>query len=153
MDFFARRGDSTTEGRAAALWEDSLQFSRLLGEWIARLERAYADGIGPEERESLLRSLRKDADGQEWRTGRSPLGENPLNNAVLVHYRLYNDRLALFDRAYERNGEDLRATIAWIRTLVEDQPDAYARLEIVLAPPADIARYGRSLRPAEDPAG
>jgi predicted aminopeptidase len=137
--FFALRGDPTAERRAAALWDDNLQFSQLLGDAIERLERAYASGIAPDERESLLRSLRADFDRQDWQTGRSPLREDVLNNAVLVHYRLYNDRLALFDRACERNGEDLRATITWVRTMAENQADAYAKLEMMLAPPADVA--------------
>lgn len=137
--FFAHRGDLKSAQRAAELWEDSLQFARLLHECITRLERAYARGIGPDERTALLRSLRDDFERHDWRAGHSPLGDKTLNNAVLVHYRLYNDRLDLFERAFEQNGEDLRRTVAWIRTLVENQPDAYARLEMVLAPPADIA--------------
>jgi predicted aminopeptidase len=143
--FFAQRGDSALEQRAVALWEDNLQFSRLLGDAIGRLQRAYESGISPEERESLFSSLRADIGRQDWQTGRSPLGETVLNNAVLVHYRLYNDRLTLFDRAYERNDEDLRSTITWVLELVENQPDAYARLEVVLAPPADIARHAPCL--------
>jgi predicted aminopeptidase len=138
--FLARRGDSGSERRAAASWEDNLQFSELLGQGIARLERAYAGGIPPAEREALLRSLRADFDGHDWQTGRSPLGEKTLNNAVLVHYRLYNDRLVLFEQAYERNGEDLRATIAWVRKLAENGSDPYALLEAASAPPAGIAR-------------
>jgi predicted aminopeptidase len=148
VTFFARRGNSSLEQRAAALWADNLQFSELLGEGLERLERAYASGVLPEERESLLRSLRAGIERHDWRTGRSPLGEKPLNNAVLVHYRLYNDRLALFERAYERNGEDLVATITWVRKLVEKEADPYARLEIVLASPAEMARHtGRVRRP------
>lgn len=142
MAFFARNGASTSLRRATALWEDNLDFSELLGEEIARLERAYANGIPPEERKTLFRSLRADFERHGWRTGRSPLGEKELNNAVLVHYRLYNDRLALFEEAYEKNGQDLRATITWVGALVEKESDhPYARLQMMLSPPTEIAAW------------
>jgi predicted aminopeptidase len=144
--FFARDGESGPEERATALWEDSLEFSELLGEELARLQKAYDRGILPQQREALLRAVQADFARHEWRAGRSPLAEKTLNNAVLVQYRLYNDRLALFEEAYERNDQDLRATIAWVRKLVEKESDAYERLEMVLTPPAEIGLLNPPVR-------
>ncbi len=127
--FFASRGDVERAQRAAAMWADARAFSAALGRVAALLQGAYAAGIDMAERPALFAKAQAEFETIEWRTDwYRRVSQRPLNNAVIVHDRLYNDRLDLFERAYERLGYDLPATIARIQTAVRGAPDAFAAL-------------------------
>jgi len=132
--FFQLRGDTVRAMQAAARWSDALTFSVCLARGVTRLEAAYAAGVDPAARAPLFDALRADCVAQPWRTDEyTGFCSGSLNNAVLMHARLYADRLALFEAAAARNGDDLRATIAWIRS-VASRGDPFAALEVALAP-------------------
>ena len=131
--FFASQGDTVRMRRAQALWEDSLTFSGFLAVVIARLERAYATGITPEDRRALFRALQDDYAEEHWQTNEyEKFAGRPLNNAIIVHQRLYADQLELFERAYAHNGRDLRASISWIREQANDEKDPFAAVRNAL---------------------
>ncbi|MGH7789395.1 MAG: aminopeptidase, partial [Candidatus Binatia bacterium] len=133
--FFALRGDPARATQAAARWSDALTFSACLARGLARLEAAYAAGVDPGARTPLFDALRAGCAGQQWLTEEyAGFWRGPLNNAILMHDRLYADRLALFEAAAARNGDDLRATIAWIRSAAAAGGDPFAALEAALAP-------------------
>jgi predicted aminopeptidase len=127
--FFRQRGEEARAGVAAARWGDALTFSAFLGDAIARLEAAYARGIDAPARSALFAEIQQAATQQPWRTDEyAGFAQRPLNNAVVLHDRLYADRLGVFEDAYARNGSDLRATIAWIRAQVQDHDDPFAAI-------------------------
>ena len=110
--FFAARGDAARAALCAARTADALTFSAFLAGAIARLDAAYARGIDPVARQELLVGVQRDAAGQQWLTGEyAGFWRRPLNNAVVVHDRLYADRLAAFEAAYAARDGDLRRTI------------------------------------------
>jgi predicted aminopeptidase len=146
--FFLRREEPGSATRVAARWADALSFSRLLAAAIVRLDAAYAGGVDSARRDALFAAIQADAAHQQWLTDEyAGFARRPLNNAVILHDRLYADRLGLFEDAYARHDGDLTATIAWIRQTVDGKPDAFAALEKALngaAPSADEIR-ARSL--------
>jgi predicted aminopeptidase len=135
--FFTQRGDAARAAVCAARWADELTFSAFLGDAIARLEEAYARGIDASGRSALFAEIQQSAAHQPWRTDEfAGFAQRPLNNAVILHDRLYADRLAVFEDAYARNGNDLRATIVWVRAQVKGRDDPFAA---IAAPPEATA--------------
>ena len=132
--FFLARDDAERAQRTAARWADALTYSAFLARLTSELETAYAAGITPEQRGALFDRARAEFAAQRWETDEyTGFEKGPLNNAVILHDQLYADRLALFEAAAARNGGDLRATIAWIRSQVADQSDPFAALQAGLA--------------------
>jgi predicted aminopeptidase len=140
--FFAARGDAPRGARAAARWIDALTFSDLLGRFVDTLQAAYARGIDGAERDALFAAARARCAGQQWLTDEyRGFARRPLNNAVILHDQLYADRLGLFESAYAANGEDLRATIAFVRAAASDAPDPFAALAARSAVARSTARW------------
>ena len=127
--FFRARSDTAHADLTAARWADALTFSAFLAGAIARLETAYGRGIDAPTRAALFAEIQAQAAQQQWLTDEyAGFMRQPLNNAVILHDRLYADRLAVFEEAYQRHGRDLRATITWIRATVDGHDDPYAAL-------------------------
>jgi len=111
--FFAARGEARQAARCAARLADALTFSAFLADAIARLDAAYARGIDAAARQELLAGVQRDAAQRQWlTTDYAGFWRRPLNNAVIVHDRLYADRLAVFDAVEAAHAGDLRRTIA-----------------------------------------
>lgn len=111
--FFRARGDAANAARCTARLADALTFSAFLAATIARLDAAYAQGIDAVARQELLFAVQRDAAQRQWLTDEyAGFWRRPLNNAVLVHDRLYADRLEVFDAAWAARDGDLRGLIA-----------------------------------------
>jgi predicted aminopeptidase len=127
--FFAAQGDTVRAEIAVARWTDALSFSAFLGRFIERLETAYAAGITADARTALFVEAQREFEGQQWLTGEyQGFARRPLNNAVILHDRLYADRLSLFEAAYVASGENLRVTIDTVRSRAEVAADPFAAL-------------------------
>jgi predicted aminopeptidase len=132
---FAARGDSAAVGPATRAWEDALTFSAFLGRFTTTLRDAYARGIEPNGREQLFAAAQA-----EFRT--LPLrddtyrrfGTRTLNNAVIVHYLLYADRLALFEAVYQAQGGDLTASIRHVIAHARGAADPFAAVAAAVPP-------------------
>lgn len=120
---------------AKAQWSDNVLFGQFLAELIADLEAIYSRTELPPERrvelreEAYARARARYAESYAARfssPGYRGLAQIQPNNARLIAWRLYYDRLDLFDAALERHGGDLRATIAAIRRAVESADDPFA---------------------------
>ena len=124
--FFAARGDTARAQHLAARWADAQTFSTALAEVTARLQQAYAAPIAEPQRQALFAALQQDVAARQWQTQEySGFWRRPINNAVIVHDRLYADRLPLFAGALACHGGDLRATIAAILTALDTQDDPF----------------------------
>lgn len=124
--FFAARGDLAAAARLAARWTDALSFSDALAAVTAQLDAAYATGIDEPRRRALLAELQAAMAGRQWLTPEyTGFWRQPLNNAVVVHDRLYADRLPLFDAALACHAGDVRATLAAILAGIETQDDPF----------------------------
>jgi predicted aminopeptidase len=132
---FAARGDTAAVADAARAWQDALTFSAFLGRFTTTLRDAYDHGIAPTEREHLFAAAQA-----QFR--RLPLrddtyrrfGTRTLNNAVILHYLLYADRLALFEAAYQSQGGDLAAAIRHVTTHARRAADPFAAVAAAMPP-------------------
>ena len=147
--FFRERGDSVRAARAADRWHDELVLAGFYHALTARLDSLYASKpdsaalaagrleAGRWSREQLEGEL-----GREFRTiqvGR--MTDRPVNNARLIAARIYRTKSALFEAWYQRNGADIRRTVATLGPVVAgvEGDSAFARLEAALKAPAPAA--------------
>ena len=125
--FFVARGDAGRAARVAARWADAQTFSTALATVIGRLQQAYVDGIDEPQRQALFATLQADVAARQWLTSDyAGFWRRPINKAVIVHDRLYADRLPLFDAALACAGDDLPATLAAILAGLATHDDPWA---------------------------
>jgi predicted aminopeptidase len=122
--YFAEERDEGAHAKAVRAWGDAVLYSDFLGRLLQRLETEYGRGVGLDDRERLFDEARAEFAGLPWATARRrPFGVPRLNNAVLLHERLYADRLSVFERLLRRHGGDLRSAVAQVRQAVGDGDD------------------------------
>jgi predicted aminopeptidase len=129
--FFAQRGDEAAARQATAAWEDALRFSEFLASFARRLREAYARNIDLTERERLFHTGQEDLRRLALRTNLyEEFATQPLNNAVILGYLAYNDRLQLFEDLYNQFDADLQRTITMVIEAVGDnRGDPFAGVE------------------------
>ena len=136
--FFAARDDVSSVELGTLAWQDSLAFSEFLGRNVERLRREYNGGLTRDSRTRVFQEMQDEFRTLPWRTEiyRS-FGSRPLNNAVILHYLVYGDRLQLFERLWQQQGEDLGSVIQQIRDATDvHRDDPFAAVERLIAPPA-----------------
>lgn len=137
--FFAERGDSANARAAADRLHDEVVLGEFYASLVERLNRLY--GSRPDS--AALQSGRAEAGAwaREQLTG--PVGarlrtftpanlpERPVNNARLIGARIYRTRLDLFDRWFDRHGQDVRRSVQELKGLMEgvEGDSAFAALE------------------------
>ena len=147
--FFAQElgSEAAATRHAEATWESELAISGFLAHAASQLVELYDSPLSEAEklhqREVLFARLQ-----EEFRSLPGPIRQNTdfasvkLNNAVMLHYLVYLQELALFEQGYQQNGRDLRTTLtriteatkgaddnpfAAIRTLVEGSAEPLFR--------------------------
>jgi len=138
--FFSQEqgNDADVTRHAMATWESELAISNLLAEGAERLNALYASPLSEAEklrqREDLFARLQ-----EEFRDLPGPVRQNTdfgtvkLNNAVLIQYLTYLKELALFERVYQQNGQDLRITLARITAAAKKEDDPFAGVQEMLS--------------------
>jgi predicted aminopeptidase len=139
--FFRTRGDSVAAAWADADWQDDKVMGAFWASTYRALDSAYSahpgesarltrlavrDTVYARAREHLLRDVapRLTTISPE-RVARIRVD----NNAALLARRIYLTDLELFDRVWEREGRDLRRTIARVIELAKDADDPYAAVK------------------------
>lgn len=131
--FFMREqgsgADSTS--KAVATWKNELIISEFLAEASERLEALYTASLSEAEklrhREVLFTQLQ-----EEFRNLPGPIRQNSdfatvrLNNAVVLHYLVYLQDLALFEQLYQQHRQDLQGTLARITEVAGDADEPFA---------------------------
>ncbi len=120
IDFFGQRfgHESAEHRRAVELWEEELEFAGFIEDLIANLSGLYRHNI-PKQDKLRLRNEVFARSQSEWarRIASRPthrfrgFSQQPLNNAVLMHYGVYLKNLQLFESLYELEGRNLVRTI------------------------------------------
>jgi len=120
IDFFGQRfgRESAEHRRAVQLWEEELEFADFIEEIIVNLSGLYRRDI-PKKDKLRLRNEVFARSKAEWaqRVATRPahrfrgFPQQPLNNAVLMHYGVYLKNLQLFESLYELEGRNLVRTI------------------------------------------
>jgi predicted aminopeptidase len=137
--FFRQRGDTANAQHAANRWHDEIVLGDYYSALVRRLDSLYSQRpdsaaleAGRREAAVWARGQLMGPVGQRFRSFRiGRLAERPINNAQLIGSRLYRTRLDLFDRWFERHGQDISRSVTALETLMEgaEGDSAYARLE------------------------
>jgi predicted aminopeptidase len=117
--FRARQGEGSAEYQRAMLsWEQEKEFGRFIAEVVGTLTELYGRDISRDDKLRLREEVfarskadwtRRIADRPAHRFHR--FAQQPLNNAVLMHYVVYQKDLDLFESLYEACGRDLPRTV------------------------------------------
>ncbi len=126
--FFTSQGDAAAGDEAATAWNQTLRFSAFLTEFATHLRAAYAAGATVADRQQLFTAaqqefLRLPDRPDSYRD----FATEPLNNAVILQYLAYTDRLQLFESLWQQQHNDLAHTIQLVVQAVHrDNRDPFA---------------------------
>jgi predicted aminopeptidase len=142
IDFFRERfGDGSGEHlRALQLWEDEREFGAFIREVALTLTELYSRDI-PRDDKLRLREEVFTAAKAEWmrRIADRPVqrfrgfSQQPLNNAVLMHYVVYLKDFDLFESLYEACGRNLVRTVETLRNAVSKNGEPFEAVRAWLA--------------------
>ena len=137
IDFSRQKfGDKSPEHRRAVqLWEEELEFADFIEELIVNLSGLYRRNIATEDKLRLREEVFARSKS-EWarRIAARPshrfrgFAQQPLNNAVLMHYAVYLNNLQLFESLYDLEGRNLRQTIAALEQSTKRGGEPFAAL-------------------------
>jgi predicted aminopeptidase len=152
IDFFREKfGENSTEHRRAVLlWEEEREFGAFIGELARELTALYGRDLSRDDKLRLREEVF--ARGKaEWsrRIADRPLhrfrgfSQQPLNNAVVMHYVVYLKDLDMFESLYEACGRDLRRTIGVLRDAVKRKGEPFEAVRAWLDKAGDRATAQR----------
>lgn len=140
-DFFRDRfGENSAEHqRAIQAWQEELEFSEFIEKLGESLSELYGKEISLEEKLRLREAI-FERGKKEWgeRIAARPahrfrgFAQQPLNNAVMIHYLLYLKNLKLFEAVYEVKERNLIKTIDAIREAVKEGGEPFERIQSLL---------------------
>lgn len=142
IDFFRDRvgADGVEYQRAVQAWDDEREFGSFIGKLAQTLTELYGLDI-PLPDKLRLREEIFSRSKEEWarRIADRPqhrvrgFSQQPLNNAVLMHYMVYLTDLDLFESVYEQSGRNLAKTVQAIKRAVENDGEPFAAVQRLLA--------------------
>jgi predicted aminopeptidase len=143
--FFAKEQGKEADAtrHAVATWESELAISNFLAEGAQRLNALYSSPVSEGEklhqREELFAQLQEDFHHLPGPVRQNTdFGVVKLNNAVLIQYLVYVKELALFERVYQQNGQDLRVTLARLTEAAKKEKDPFAGVRELVSAPAEV---------------
>jgi len=130
--FFASRGSAAAARETERRWADERELGRFWTGVYVAIDSAF--DAHPDDREARLAAreliygraraaLRDSVAPRLVTVSPRALARTRLDNAALMSRRIYLTDLDLFEAAYEREGHDLRRTIARVVALAKSQPD------------------------------
>ena len=138
--FFAKEQGKEADAtrHAVATWESELAISNFLAEGAQRLNALYSSPVSEGEklhqREELFAQLQEDFHHLPGPVRQNTdFGVVKLNNAVLIQYLVYVKELALFERVYQQNGQDLRVTLARLIEAAKKEKDPFAGVKTLVS--------------------
>ena len=130
--FFAKEYGQEAQAtrNATASWRRELRMSAFLAQATERLTALYESSVPEAEkltqRQKLFAQIQaeyRSLPGPERKN--SALATGTLNNAVLLHYLVYMQDLALFEQVYQQNGQNLRVVLERIPEAAEDGEEPF----------------------------
>ena len=141
IEFFRDKfGENSVEHRQAIqAWEEELEFSEFIGDCANSLDALYRRELAYEEKLRLRQELFQQCK-EDWssRIANRPRHrfrgflQQPLNNAVIIHYLLYLRNLKLFESVYQTTDQNLVGAIESIRQAVEKGGDPFQRVQALI---------------------
>jgi predicted aminopeptidase len=128
IDFFRERlgADSAEHQRAIQAWEEEREFGLFIADLAQTLTELYNRDIPRADKLRLREAVftrgkaewaRRIADRPQHRA--RAFSQQPLNNAVLLHYLVYLKDLDLFESVYEQSGRNLAKTAEMLKQAVD----------------------------------
>jgi predicted aminopeptidase len=134
IDFFRDRfGEGSAEHqRALQLWDEEREFGAFIAEVAGTLAELYGRDISREEKLRLREEVFARSK-TEWdqRIADRPshrfrlFSQQPLNNAVLMHYRVYLTNLDLFESIYESCDRNMVQMVETLRNAVAKRGEPF----------------------------
>jgi predicted aminopeptidase len=142
IDFFRERmgADSAEHQRALRVWQEEREFGVYIAELAQALTELYNRDMPREEKLRLREEIfsrgkadwaQRTADRPEHRA--RAFSQQPLNNAVLMHYMVYLKDLDLFESLYEQSGRTLVKTIEMLKQAVDGGGEPFEAVRRLLA--------------------
>ncbi|MBI3783340.1 MAG: aminopeptidase, partial [Deltaproteobacteria bacterium] len=124
IEFFASRNDVGSVERGTLAWNDTLAFSEFLSRNVERLRFEYDRGLTLDKRNRLFKEMQSELHGLALHTDiYRTFATRPLNNAIILHYLVYSDRLRLFEDIWQQRSQDLALTIQAVRAVADAHCD------------------------------
>jgi len=128
LEFFAARGgDAALVREAEVRWADARRFATFMRGLVARLEALYAGSDTAdilEAREQVFAEARAEFDALPFDGKRyASFTDRPLDNAVVLHYRMYASDLDVFEQLWQVAG-GLRPALDRIEAAAQATPDS-----------------------------
>jgi predicted aminopeptidase len=132
--------------RALLLWEEEREFGAFIGDLARELTKLYRSDLSDKDKLRLREEVfsRSKAEWARRITDR-PLhrfrgfSQQPLNNAIVMHYVVYLKDLDVFESLYEACGRNLRNTIGVMREAVKKEREPFQALRAWLDKAGDGA--------------
>jgi len=135
ISFFRERyGEGSAEHtQAVQAWEEEVEFSGFVRRLADALHELYAKALPLEEKLRLKEEILSRGRA-EWskQTAARPqhrfrgFGQMKVNNAVMIHFRLYLKELELFESVYQADGKDLARSVELIKEAVRGGEEPFA---------------------------
>jgi predicted aminopeptidase len=135
IDFFRERSGPASADylRAVKFWDEEKEFGAFIAEVAATLSDLYGLDI-PYADKLRLREEVFERSKAEWsrRIADRPdhpflaFSQEPLNNAILMHYLVYFTDLDLFESLYDASGRDLRRTVQSLESATASGEEPFA---------------------------
>lgn len=132
--------DADTTTRATTSWESELTLSGFFAESAEKLTALYSSALAEEgklqQREVLFQQLQEDFKQLPVPVRRNTdFSSIKLNNAIFLQQFVYLKDLALFERVYQQNGKDLRATLSRIMEAAKRGDDPLTEVRTLVGGP------------------
>ena len=141
IEFFRDKygADSIEHRRALQWWSEEREFGGFVAEILHDLTELYMSDI-PRDDKLRLRELVFNRSKAEWarRVADRPahrfrgFSQQPLNNAVLMHYAVYLKDLDLFESLYDSAGQNLPKTIELLQQAAANGGDPFEAVRQLL---------------------
>jgi len=140
IEFFRAKfgAESQEYQRAVQAWDEEREFGSFVADLAKTLTELYARDISRADKLRLREEVfaRGKAEWAQRISGRAhpryrSFSQQPLNNAVLMHYLVYLSDLGLFESLYQRSGQSLVKSVEMLKRAAEEggEPfDAVRRL-------------------------
>lgn len=158
IDLFRDRfgADSAEHQRAIQAWNDEREFGVFIAGLAQTLAELYSREIPHDEKLRLREEVFADAK-TDWarRIADRPqhrvraFSQQPLNNAVLMHYIVYLKDLDLFESLYEQSGRSLVKTIEMLKQAVDNGGEPFEAVRRMLEEEFATKGLGRQSRNSE----
>jgi len=127
--------------KAVATWKSELAIADFLSGAAERLNTLYdstlSEGEKLQQREQVFTQVQEEFRRLPVTVRRNvDLATITLNNAVILQYLVYLRELTLFERVYQENGQDLRATLEKVTQTARKSDDPFIATRALVVTPS-----------------